>query len=236
VTVLVARNSAKHTSLRDQFLAIRRQHRLALFRRHIRDLWLIGTTATDCAAYMRYAPDAVLICNEHKAFPVGQAIRGLEVVSIALDVVGLAVTILVAQQRQVPGPLFRNNDIVIGKNEQSARMLQARDKWRGREALHHAWRLSCIWYDQRSACRDFPAFGRRQIFRLDEKASAQLLIGIAGGICSYGSRGGAALLSSGRRTNRPKSHYGSCHYANIAPHGVLPGLRSHEIPPQTGAG
>jgi hypothetical protein len=43
------------------------------------------------------------ICNQHKAFPVGEAIRGLEVVSIALDVVGLAVTILVPQQRQISG-------------------------------------------------------------------------------------------------------------------------------------
>src|SRR6266568_5191212 len=32
----------------------------------------------------------------------------------------------------------------IGKNEQSARMLQSRDKWRGGKALHHTWRLSCI--------------------------------------------------------------------------------------------
>jgi hypothetical protein len=130
--------------LRSQFLTIRRRYGLALFRRHIRNLWLIGTTATDCAAYMRHAPDALLICNEHKAVPVRETIRCLEVVSIALDEVRLAITILIPQQRQMPGPLFRNNDIVIGQNEQSARMLQARDKWRGGKALHHARRLPCI--------------------------------------------------------------------------------------------
>jgi hypothetical protein len=38
----------------------------------------------------------------NKAFPVGEAIRGLEVVSIALDEIRLAITILVPQQRQIP--------------------------------------------------------------------------------------------------------------------------------------
>src|SRR5438094_776404 len=110
---------------------------------------------------MRHAPDALLVCNEHKAVPVGEAIRCLEVVGIAFDVIRLPITILVPQQRQVSGLLLRNNDIVIGKDEQSARMFQARDKWRGCEALHHAWRLSCIWCEQRSACRDWIAFRRR---------------------------------------------------------------------------
>ena len=99
MTVLVTHNDAKHASLSDQFLAIRRRHGLALFRRHIRDLWLIWATATDCAAYMRHAPDALLICNEHKAIPVGETIRCLEVVSIALNEVSFAIAILVSQQR-----------------------------------------------------------------------------------------------------------------------------------------
>src|SRR5207249_9049392 len=109
VTVLVARNYAKHSSLRDQFLAIGRRYGLALFRRHIRNLGLLRATGTQCAADMRHTPDALLICNEHKAVPVGEAIRGLEVVSIAFDIVRLAITILVAQQRQRSGPLLRNN-------------------------------------------------------------------------------------------------------------------------------
>jgi len=84
--------------------------------------------------------------------------------------------------------------------------------------------LSCIWYEQRSACRDWIGFRRRQVFRLDKKPSAQLLIGIAGGISSYGLRGGAALLSIGRGTNHPNSHHSRGHYANIASHEVLPVL------------
>ena len=72
---------------------------------------------------MRHAPDTLLIGNEHKAVPVGEAVRCLEVVSIALDEIRLAVTVLVPQQCQVSGPLFCNNDIIIGKNQQSARML-----------------------------------------------------------------------------------------------------------------
>src|SRR5262249_30757775 len=123
------------------------------------------------------------------------------VVGIPFDEICLAVTIRVPQQRQISGPLFCNDDIVIGKHEQSARMLEPRDKCRGCEALHHPWRLSCVRYDQRSACRDWIAFWGSQIFRLDEKASAQLLIGIAGGI-SYGLLCRAALLSSGH-TNGP---------------------------------
>jgi hypothetical protein len=47
VAVLVARNYPKDTSLRNQFLTIRGQHRFTLFRRHIRNLWLIRATGTD---------------------------------------------------------------------------------------------------------------------------------------------------------------------------------------------
>ena len=67
-------------------------------------------------------------------------------------------------------------------------------------------------------------FGGGKFFRLDKKPSAQLLIGIAGGISSYGLRGGAALLSIGRGTNHPNSHHSRGHYANIASHEVLPVL------------
>ena len=91
---------------------------------------------------MRDTPDAVLICNEHKAVPVGEAIRGLEVVSVAFDVVRFPITILVPQQRQISGFLLSDNDIVIGKNEQSARMLEPYHKCRGREALHEPRRLA----------------------------------------------------------------------------------------------
>jgi hypothetical protein len=123
VPVLVTCNYTKHASLSDQFLTIRRRHGLALFWGHIRDLWLIRTTGTQCAAYMWYAPYALLICDENKPIPVGEAIRGFEIVSLAFDVVRFAITVLISQQRQMPGLLFRNNELIIGENEQSARML-----------------------------------------------------------------------------------------------------------------
>ena len=44
---------------------------------------------------MRHTPDALLIRNENKAIPIGEAIRRLEVVSIAFDVIRLPITILV---------------------------------------------------------------------------------------------------------------------------------------------
>jgi hypothetical protein len=40
-----------------------------------------------------------------------------------LNEVDLAVAILVPQQRQISGLLLGNDDVVVGKNEQSARML-----------------------------------------------------------------------------------------------------------------
>ena len=95
-----------------------------------------------------------MICNEHKAVTVCEAIRCVKVVGIALDVIRLAITILIAKQGQISGLLLSDNDIVVGKNKQSARMLQACDKRGGGEALHHSRRLSCIWNDQRSACGD----------------------------------------------------------------------------------
>src|SRR5262249_23640825 len=85
----MTRNYPKHASLRDQFLAVCRRNGLALFWWNIRDLWLIGAPGTDCAANMWHAPDALLICNEHKAVPVREAVRCFEVVGIALDEVRL---------------------------------------------------------------------------------------------------------------------------------------------------
>src|SRR5215216_891647 len=110
-------------------------------------------------------------------------------------------------------------------------MLKTRDKWRGREALHHARRLPGIWDDQRSARGDWSAFRRRQVFRLDYKASAQLLIGITGGIGCYGLLGRAALLSSGRGTHLPENRYSRYDNANVVLHGVLPVLPSRDGPP-----
>jgi hypothetical protein len=47
MTVLVTRNDTEDAFLRDQFLAVRRWHGLALLRWYIGDLRLIGATATD---------------------------------------------------------------------------------------------------------------------------------------------------------------------------------------------
>jgi hypothetical protein len=55
-----------------------------------------------------------------------------------------------------------------------------------------------------------------------KRALAQLLIGIAGGICSYGWLGGFALLGSGHGTNHPKSQCCRCDCANDALHEFLP--------------
>src|SRR5262245_61915705 len=79
---------------------------------------------------MRHAPDALLICNEHKAVAVREAVRCFEIISIALNEVRLAVTILVPQQRQKSRPRLGNNDIVIGKNEPAARMRARRTNLR----------------------------------------------------------------------------------------------------------
>src|ERR1700758_557715 len=169
---------------------------------------------------MRHAPDALLICNQHKAVPVSEAIRRFEVVSVAFDVVRLAIAILVPQQCQMSRLLLRNNDIVVGKNQQSTRMLEANDKWCCGKALHHARRLPRIWDHQGSAGRDWTTFWRRQVFRLYEKASTQLLVGIASGIRAYRFRG-TAVLSRGHGSKSPRSLYGNCDYANVVSHGIL---------------
>src|SRR5262249_44583557 len=99
---------------------------------------------------------------------------------------------------------------LLGRTSNRRGCSNPRDKRRGCEALHHPWRLSCVWYEQRSTCCDWIAFWRRQVFRLNDKASAQLLIGIACGIGGYGLLGGAALLGSGHRTNHAKSQCSRC--------------------------
>src|SRR5215471_15775141 len=78
------------------------------------------------------------------------------------------------------------------------------------------------WNDQRSACRDWIALGRRQVSRFDQKASAQLLIGIADGIGGYGLLGRPALLGRARGITQPKSQCSRCDCTNNG---------SHEVPP-----
>src|SRR5215471_12955663 len=107
----------------------------------------------------------------------------------------------------------------------------SRPERRGGEALHHARHLSCIRYEQRPACCDWIAFWRWQVFRFNEKASAQLLIGIAGGSGSYGLLSGAALLGRGHGTNHPKSQCSHCDCVDNVSHEILPVSPSHELPP-----
>src|SRR5262249_4500743 len=81
VTVLVSGNCADHTFLSDQFLPVCREHRLALLWRHIANLRLIRTTATNRASYVRDAPDPVLIGNEYKTVPESETVRSPKIIS-----------------------------------------------------------------------------------------------------------------------------------------------------------
>jgi len=154
-------NDAEHALLRDHFLAIGRRHGLALLRRHIRDLRLIRATRAQRAADMRHAPDAVLIRHENKAVAIGKPVRRLEVVGKAFNEVHLPIAVLVPQQREISRLLLRDDDVVVGKHEQSPRMLEPGDERRGGKTLHHARRLPRIRNDQRPACRDRIALWRR---------------------------------------------------------------------------
>src|SRR5690349_17449938 len=101
---------------------------------------------------------------------------------MTLDPIGLAVAVLVAQQRQVADPLLGHEHVAIRQNQQAARMLQTAREQRGRETLGHAWRLPVKGKREWPIAHDGTGPWRRQVFRLDDEATAKLLVGKRSGI------------------------------------------------------
>src|SRR5262249_13078585 len=64
----------------------------------------------------------VLVGDQHVAVAPGEAVGPGEAFGVALDPVGLAVAVLVAQQRQVAHPLLGDDHVTVRQHQQPARM------------------------------------------------------------------------------------------------------------------
>ena len=79
---------------------------------------------TQRAEPMRHLPDAVLVGDQHVVVPPGEAVGPVEVLDVALDPLGLAVAVLVAQQGEIAGALLGHQHVAVRQHQQAARMLQ----------------------------------------------------------------------------------------------------------------
>ena len=104
-----------------------------------------GTSATFCctpgapgrrrAETVRHLPDAILIRDQHVTVTPSQPVRLVEAFGVTLNPLGVAVAILVAQQREIADPLLGNDYVTVRQHEQAARVLEAGRERRDREAF-----------------------------------------------------------------------------------------------------
>ena len=94
----MALNDAEHVLLGDHFLANHGGRRFALLRRYIGSLRLLAAASwTQCAKPVRYFPDPVLIRDQDVIVSPSESVRLLESLRMALNPIGPAVPVLIAQ-------------------------------------------------------------------------------------------------------------------------------------------
>ena len=73
---------------------------------------------------MRHLPDAILVGDQHEAVPPSEPIGAVEALGMALNPVGLAVAVIVTQQREVAFALLGYDHVAVRQHQQAARMLE----------------------------------------------------------------------------------------------------------------
>ena len=79
---------------------------------------------------VRHLPDAVLVGDQHLAVAPGEAVGPVQALDVALDPVGLAVAVLVAQQRDVADLLLGHQHVAVRQHQQAG--ADVRGRWRTR--------------------------------------------------------------------------------------------------------
>ena len=82
---------------------------------------------------MWHAPDAVLIGHKDVVVPPSQAVGFVEVLDVTINPCGMPAAI-VAQECEVTGALFGNQDVAVGQNEETSRIDKPNRKRCRREA------------------------------------------------------------------------------------------------------
>ncbi len=106
----------------------------------------------------------------------GQTVGSVEAFGMALDPVGLAVAVLVAQQGEIADPLLGHDDVAVRQDKQPPGIRQAGRERRRGESLGHARNLAGIGDGHRPAGDDGAGMRRRQVLRLDREVTAELLV------------------------------------------------------------
>ena len=119
MAVLMTLDDPEYALLRDHRLADQRRRRLAPFGRNIAQALHARGAGTQVAQPMRHRPDAVLVRNQDATVPPGEAIGCVEPFGVALDPFGPAVSVPVAQQRQVAHALLGHDHVAVRQHQQT---------------------------------------------------------------------------------------------------------------------
>src|SRR5437762_8414096 len=102
MTIHMSLDNAEHAFLREHLLAHYCHCRLALLGRHVGNtLILSASSRTQCAQAVRHSPNAVLVGDEHSSVTPRQSIRRIQSFHVALNPFGLAIAILIPQEREM---------------------------------------------------------------------------------------------------------------------------------------
>src|SRR4029453_11174733 len=137
----------------------------------------LGTeTGTQGAEPMRHLPDAVLIGDQYEAVTPSKPVRTIEALGMPLNPIGLAVAVVVAQQREVTFALLGEDHVTVRQYQQAARMLQPGREGCHGETVRHLWFLILVRDNERATRHDWSRLWRRQVFRLHREFFTNLLL------------------------------------------------------------
>ena len=174
--VLMALHNAEHALLAEHLGAVRPGNRLALLGRHLIDAQCFAAARAQRAENVRHAPDAVLVGDQHVIALPGQTVRPVEILDMPVDPHRMAAAV-VAQQREIAGALFRDQNVAIRQHQQTSRVDEAGRERRCREAGRHLRGLSGVSDNERPVAHDRSCLRRRQSGRIDAEPPADLVFG-----------------------------------------------------------
>ena len=174
--VLMALHSAEPALLAEHLGAVCPGNRLALLGRHLIDAQCFAAARAQRAENVRHAPDAVLVGDQHVIALPGQTVRPVEILDMPVDPHRMAAAV-VAQQREIAGALFRDQNVAIRQHQQTSRVDEAGRERRCREAGRQLRGLSGVSDNERPVTHDRSRLRRRQTGWIDAEPPADLVFG-----------------------------------------------------------
>src|SRR5262245_2728601 len=114
VAVGVTLNNPEHALLGDHPLAHDGRGRLALLGRYIGGANVLpAESGTQGTEPMRHLPDAILVGDQYEAITPSQPVGTIEALGMALNPIGLAVAVVVTQQREMAFALLGDDHVTV---------------------------------------------------------------------------------------------------------------------------